>query len=70
MLFHLLRSCSQCIKIGTARLGRSDLPASGSLHLLLLWSGKLFPLVATQSALTSSSLYFHLSQQTVHFVLL
>lgn len=47
-------SCSQCIRIGTAGLGRSDLPASGSLHLLFLWPGKPFPQVASKPALTFS----------------
>lgn len=49
MIFHLPRNCLQCIKTGTAELGRSDSLPCGlwGLHLLPLWPGKLFPQVAT-----------------------
>lgn len=36
------------------RAGKTDLPASESLHLPLLWSGTLCPEMAVSSVLTSS----------------
>lgn len=36
--FPLAKELLQCIKTGTVGLGRSALAASGSLHLLLLWT--------------------------------